>query len=479
MTEGLLTPIEAINEFYRLKDKYESGYNDKYVKPILKSNKSKREKRVDFSKLPKHECINCKRNVGTIFSIIPNDKDLLRNFMAKCGDLSNPCPLDIQINYSSREPFDITISNGLNDIENIKMKIIKEKNNIIFFKSAANIVSVFERLTNDLKFNTEFTGAAIETDILRNDNPVKINLLNKTIDDFGKGFILPFKQMISDYIESNNELLLNQAIKFYIDEMLPKLKEIEQLRYEVNFVEYNENTGEYILIQRKNSLQDKEYCFESDDKVVKFVRGEMKTTKDKPVKTGLEELVIKTNNKLKKLDNKLELIEATEALQSLEERGEEGEEGEVAPMIPIKFQAEQFKETPIIEGNVITWENPKYNDAWKRFPQKLKDVLLSDHEWLEDFMNMCMNNKNNKKPCKLILPPNTVLPPTKNEDDGQYDFGSDIINRIFNRLSVSHKQTLLTLYSEKDGVKNYNMLRTTLEDLLEKEIGSNFNKGYI
>ena len=29
MTEGLLTPIEAINEFYRLKDKYESGYYDK------------------------------------------------------------------------------------------------------------------------------------------------------------------------------------------------------------------------------------------------------------------------------------------------------------------------------------------------------------------------------------------------------------------------------------------------------------------
>ena len=476
MTEGLLTPIEAINEFYRLKDKYESGYYDKYVKPILKSNKSKREKRVDFSKLPKHECINCKRNVGTIFSIIPNDKELLRNFMAKCGDLSNPCPLDIQIKYSSREPFDITISNGLKDIEDIKMKIITEKNNILFFKSAANIVSVFERLTNDLKFNTEFAGAAIETDILRNDNPVKTNLLNKTIDDFGKGFILPFKQMISDYIESNNELVLNQAIKFYIDEMLPKLKEIEQLRYEVNFVEYNENTGEYILIQRKNSLQDKEYCFESDDKVVKFVRGEMKTTKSKTVKTGEEELVIKTNNKLKKLDNKLELIEATEALQSLEE-GEEVEE--VLPMMPIKFQPEQFKETPIIEGDNVTWENPKYNDAWKRFPQKLKDLLLTDHEWLEDFMNMCMNNKSNKKPCKLILPPNTVLPPTKSEDTGQYDFGSDIVNHIFNKLNTSHKNTLLTLYSEKDGVKNYNMLKSSLEDLLEKEVGSNFNKGYI
>ena len=40
MTEEnqILTAIEAINEFYRLKDKYENGYNEKYVKTIVKSS---------------------------------------------------------------------------------------------------------------------------------------------------------------------------------------------------------------------------------------------------------------------------------------------------------------------------------------------------------------------------------------------------------------------------------------------------------
>lgn len=65
--ETIQTPIEAINEFYRLKDKYENSYHEKYIKPIIKSNKSKKEKRIEFSRLPKNECINCKRNVGTIF----------------------------------------------------------------------------------------------------------------------------------------------------------------------------------------------------------------------------------------------------------------------------------------------------------------------------------------------------------------------------------------------------------------------------
>jgi len=84
MTEQImLTPIEAINEFYRLKDKYENSYYEKYVKPIVKSNKSKREKRLEFSRLPKHECINCKRNVGTLFNIKPILEESIKKYTEK------------------------------------------------------------------------------------------------------------------------------------------------------------------------------------------------------------------------------------------------------------------------------------------------------------------------------------------------------------------------------------------------------------
>ena len=65
-----LSVNEAMNEYYKLKAKYEMDYHEKYIKPILKANdKSKREKRLEYQKLPKAECINCKRNVGSIFTI--------------------------------------------------------------------------------------------------------------------------------------------------------------------------------------------------------------------------------------------------------------------------------------------------------------------------------------------------------------------------------------------------------------------------
>lgn len=294
------TPIEAINEFYRLKDKYLSGYYEKYVKPIVKNNKSKKEKRVEYSKLPKHECINCKRNVDTIWYSYVDTTKGVKYYKAKCGDNVDPCPLDIQINYCIRESMYKEITYGLREIERIKLNIIKEKNNALFFKT--DVVNIFNKLTEELKAETEHTGFIIETNILRNDNPEKALLLKQTIDEFGKGFILPFKQMVKEYDESNNELILNQAVSFYINEMIPKLKEITSLKYDVSMVEFDESTNIYKLIQLPNSLESNEFFYKSDDNVVKFIRGVRKEKK----KTRKEE--IGSTKKTRKIKPIAELV---------------------------------------------------------------------------------------------------------------------------------------------------------------------------
>jgi hypothetical protein len=307
MSEEKLNPIEAINEFYRLKDKYESVFYDKYVKPIIKSKKTNKEKRVEYSRLPKHECINCKRNVGTIFNISYDSNELLRNFIAKCGDLTDPCPLDIQINYSVRERFDKLINDGLSSVEELKLDIIKQKNKALFFEKGQNIIKIFEKLTSNLKKETEQLGYYIEKDIIRNENPERVLLLNKSINEFGIGCILPFKQMIREYLDTDNELIVNQAINFYINEMIPKLNEIQRIRYAVNMVEYDQDEEKYILIQRQNSLENEEESFQNDDKVIKFIKGLRRGNKTK------KDDVIKTN-KTRKLKPTLEIVGDEEEL---------------------------------------------------------------------------------------------------------------------------------------------------------------------
>ena len=320
MTEqNTFTTDEAINEFYRLKDKYESTYYEKYVKPIIRSNKSKREKRVEYSKLPKHECINCKRNVGTLWDIKVVLKENIKYFKAKCGNIEDPCPLDIQINYSLRDPINNEIRDSLNQVEIIKLKIIKEKNNALFFKK--DVIDIFNSLTEELKIETENSGFVIETNILRNDNPEKAILLKQTIDEFGKGCILPFKQMVKEYDETNNELILNQAVTFYINEMIPKLKEMQSLKYDISMVEYDEAQHIYKLIQLPNSLESNEFFSKNEDKVVKFIRGVRKEKK----KTRKEEIHIGSKKKTRKIKPIFDIVLEDEEEEIVKPSDEEEE----------------------------------------------------------------------------------------------------------------------------------------------------------
>ena len=99
-----------------------------------------------------------------------------------------------------------------------------------------------------------------------------------------------------------------------------------------------------------------------------------------------------------------------------------------------------------------------------------------DHEWLEEYMYRCVNSRNKGQPCKLFLPRNAIFPPVKNET-GVYDFGTEIINNIFNKLQTEHKNTLLTLYKDNNGVKDYSQLKGAIINILEKYI-FNYDKGY-
>ena len=466
MTEQtIFTPIEAINEFYRLKYKYENEFYEKYVKPIIKSNKSKREKRVEFSKLPKPECINCKRNVGTLFTIVGEEG--LKKYKAKCGDNQDPCPLDIQIQYSFRHLINKEINDSLKTIEKIKLNIIKEKNNAIFLNK--DVVNDFDKITQELKSETENAGFFIETNILRNNNPEQNNILKETIDEFGKGFILPFKKMIKEFDETNNNIILNQAITFYINEMIPKLKEIQILKYDVNMVEFDEINNIYRLIQLPNSIESNEYFFKDDDKVIKFIRGVRKEKK----KTRKEEIDIKPKNKTRKIkpigelvieDEEEKIIEPGEEVIQPIEMTLENKYGNKTDVIPI------FDET----GN-IQWPSKDYQDLWDKLPLTIKEILVQDKDWLVDFINICYKLRKDRKSCELFLPKQTKFPPELLEN-GKYDFGSEIVNNLFNSFPKSYQNTLLTLYSEKDGVKNYNRLRDTLASILAKKLG--FERGY-
>ena len=124
----------------------------------------------------------------------------------------------------------------------------------------------------------------------------------------------------------------------------------------------------------------------------------------------------------------------------------------------------------------VTWSNRNYQTLWNKMNNELKTALSSDVEWLQEFMDNCVRARLQSKSCEFTNPSNLIIPPQLVED-GMYDFGNTVYNKIFNKFDESYKNTLLSLFSTNpdDGVKNYSMMENTLADIVKKEL--KFNRG--
>jgi hypothetical protein len=467
---------EAMNEYYKLKAKYETDYHEKYIKPILKANdKSKREKRLEYQKLPKAECINCKRNVGSIFTIEKDAEDYSRTFIAKCGDLTDPCPLNINFNYTFRDELSRELLKTEKDIDEIKNKIIIDKNNMMFgYVAQAQALVNFEGDTTELKSITESAGFIMEINIQLNDNPVKNDLIKKNEDKLGMEFLLPFKDMIKTFDQTGNVEVINKAVKLYVEEIVPLTTNIRNLKYEVSYVDFlekkdNDDPDEkgdlYILVQKKNSLQNLEYTLYGYDEVKSFTKGisgfNTKSSANKTMK-NLEQVHRKTR-KLRpsnidfdiegeeevkevqgpiNLKKKLVLVNATEALDEEQKMGKKLSVSELHP--------ELYKR---VEGEIMPnrgpggwyWENENgetdmtYQRTWDALSPEYQAALSQDDAWMkktiDNFVEYDNLRRQNKVPYtssrEFVHPDGLLLPPQKiGEND--YDYGNEVYNKLLN-----------------------------------------------
>jgi hypothetical protein len=472
-----ITIDEALNDYYKLKSKYETDYQEKYIKPILRSaDKSKREKRLEYQKLPKAECVNCKRNVGTIFTIEIDETEYSRTFIATCGDLNDPCPLEINFEYTFRNELNKEILDANNDINEIKNKIIIDKNNMMFgYVDKSKAIAKFDINTSELKSITEGAGFIMDINIQLNDNPIKKDLIKSSEDKLGVEFLLPFKEMIKTFDQTGNTEVLNKAVKFYVDEMLPLIITIRNLKYEVCYVDFIENKdlehkdekGDMnFLIQKKNSLYNLEYTLYGNDEVKEFVKGIGDPGKAKTRKLHQDPNQI--HRKTRKLRPYIELVEEVE------------EEKANVPVIRQKqtvgeLYPELYRR---VEGEIMphrgpggwNWENENgetdmtYQRTWDGLSPEYQAALSDDEAWMKKTIDYFVEFANLKRANKVpyissrefIHPDGLLLPPQK-IDEKEYDYGNTVYNKILNDGGPNIWLTFLpkSNIEDKDKYKSY------------------------
>lgn len=245
---------DAITQYYKLKEMYEDKINQNKSKILNNPVLTISEKQKKFQQLKKY-CINCKCEGGTIFS---NKDGILK---AKCGCVSKPCNLNIEIKKGKYVLSDILIKDLKIKINNIKTEIIKIKLDFLF-----NYISESDALA---KFNTLKEALTKENELYRNVEIFNINITDnpkiKTLLDEAERDLFIEIQKIKDYCKvfkiSNNKLLLANVAENYVSTILPLNKTVSDLKYSLREIEKLDDIA--YLIEKNYTLENLEYSLES------------------------------------------------------------------------------------------------------------------------------------------------------------------------------------------------------------------------
>lgn len=429
---------DKLNEFYKLKSKYESQISKEKTVIISNRKLSWKEKRNEFKNF-KPKCINCKRPVGSLFSIIYDDEASTRNFKASCGDLVDPCNFLIEmttnLDYLYTELIKI-IEDELNELKN---EVISYKNKILFgYSSSEETIDVFDKIKENINELSSFLENNLNNFNNVVDNKEKNAILVQLKEEIYNTYIVNIKNAMETFMKTNDTQYVRDAVDIYVNILTPKLKQLMGLQYRTCFVEFNEETNTYHLIQKKYSVLDIE--MPNEVIVEKYEMGPGKLSKTPDEKDKLPK--VKKTKKIVVDDD-------------------EGEHVINVPTIKITDIAE-----PIFRGDgSIVWRDPNYERIWLKFDQKYKNVLAKDIEWLKKSMNEYIKQDKEKKGYTFVPPNNLIFPPAKTEDG--FDFGNELYNDIFNNLPTFQKNTLLTLPLDNDdnkGMKHaiHNIIATAL-----------------
>ena len=269
--------LEKLDEYYRLKNKYDTKIKEKKNSILKDDNLSMKQKREKYGQA-KFKCINCSRNVNTIFDITDGI------LTAVCGDKKAPCKLNIKINRGKYLDIRKLMDVFQNGVDVTKEEIIAAKLDLLFgYENESDTLKKFKglkkELTDDLEALAEYKTGFIDTIYnLKNKDSLqaKMTLFYQHINTI--------KDTVKEYNETGIIHLIKDVISLYQTEMKPLLVDINRLEYKNKSIEYNESQNNYQLKRDTYTLSNLLVPF-SYPKIESF---ELYTSIDSPSKIDNE-----------------------------------------------------------------------------------------------------------------------------------------------------------------------------------------------
>jgi len=246
--DSLKSYYNSIEEYYKLKSKYEDIKQKKITELIGNKSMETNQKKQTLAKY-KPKCVNCKAHGGTIFTETP---ELLR---ATCGSSGAPCSLDLAIKRKKFAQINNQLVKSSGEIVSYKKNIISTKLDYLFnYIEEEKAIELFETLKVQLNNSQErYTNLVNLYNSITNNEEVKTMIFEKT-KEFETN-----KKMYSDALQlykSSGEIgYLISAMEIHKTKLLLIGKELMNLKYKACYVEKNEEDN-YIVFQNNYNIED-------------------------------------------------------------------------------------------------------------------------------------------------------------------------------------------------------------------------------
>ena len=254
---------EALMKYFKLKNKYETNLHNA-KRSTFESVNSKRSGKRKANQV-RAKCINCKRPVGTIFSM----QD--QRYKAICGDEREPCNLKIELYRGLYDNAHTVIDEFKTDVNTAKERIIQQKLETLFSYIDENMsVNAF---TQNLK---EFNDASSFLKLLTDnyDTLYRNNEKNKQIEDANNKLNEIKKQVdisLKEFIETENRDALKVAVQLQKDDLYPLIEKIRRLNSEcMEINKKNSTPEEFFLFKNDVALTKNDVLFGEPPRVIHF-----------------------------------------------------------------------------------------------------------------------------------------------------------------------------------------------------------------
>lgn len=468
---------DALNEYFKLKQKFEDESRALKRQILNNTSLSKKEKRAEFLKLmPK--CVNCKRpsKKGTLFSVVfhpSNDTSgAYKTFSASCGNIAEPCNLAIEVEMGQVEPLDKLMADIREEIRVYKNAIINDKNKLLF--GLITTEQALEHFDLNKGYVSELTSIYelyLEQWNQIVDNPVRAQELRETLLVIHLN-VQRIQECMKKRAELDDPKFASDAAEIYITTLKPLLDKARNLKYTINDVYFDDYYNVRRLIQRPYTEIDLGITAHTHS-VVKFdvglqamapaPRQQRHAMADDDYDEWDDEEEYEDKNRPTTSSNSIVIDIRPQA------------QAQAQAKAPAPMAREIPRDEPVVGKDDIAWRVPEYKQLWAKLPSKLKTEFKLNLPWMKDFMHKCVNARQSEGSrfagCRLSAPPNLTVPP-KSIGKDSYNFGVPVYTRVFNKQPKTVQETYLALYKEDPStkVKDYSMMVEAVTKLVENEL---------